>query len=795
MIGDPKQAIYSFRGADIHTYLQARQATQGRHYTLGRNFRSTVPLVAALNRVFQYAEEQPGGAFLFENDGATPLPFYPVEAQGRAEQLLIDGRPAAAMTLWHQAVDVPQSLGEYRRSQAEAAVGEILRCLALAAEGRAGFQSDKGFQPLQPADIAILVRDRQEAAIIRQALEARRLRSVYLSDKDSVFAGAEARDLLYWLQACAEPEQDRHLRAALASAALDLPYAELDRLNHDELRWEAEVERFRGYRNIWRYQGVLPMLRRLLADFHLPARWLQQPGGERRLTNVLHLAELLQSASQTLDGERALIRHLAEAMAETGPTPDGALLRLESDADLIKVVTIHKSKGLEYPLVFLPFACSFKAVEGKNRVYFRFHDADGRLLVDLGKSEPAQKAADLERLQEDLRLLYVALTRPRHACWLGIAPLKIGNAKACQLHLSALGHVLAGKAPMEAAELAPALAKLQGDCPDLAIAPPPEAPLQAYQPPGGALALAEARPYQARALERWWIASYSALALAGPEDGAPPTLDAPDTPQAANLADRSDAPTEEPAYSGGGMHRFPRGAGPGTFLHGLLEWAGREGFDRVAADPALREDAIARRCQKRGWTHWIPTLDAWLQRLLAAPLALPDGTLALQNLDVAACRPELEFWFAAQSVDTAALDRLAVRHTFAGRPRPPLQAQQLNGMLKGFIDLVFEYQGRYYLADYKSNWLGADAGAYSAAAMDAAMLENRYDLQYCLYLLALHRQLKSRLGAAYDYQQHMGGAVYLFLRGLDGPSGGVRADKPDLALIEALDALFGGQLV
>ena len=282
------------------------------------------------------------------------------------------------------------------------------------------------------------------------------------------------------------------------------------------------------------------------------------------------------------------------------------------------------------------------------------------------------------------------------------------------------------------------------------------------------------------------------------EEGAvetPPAwrAEAPDTPRQANLEEADEAESPPVPVVGGAwtLHRFPRGAKPGTFLHGLLEWAAREGFARVAKEAARRKDAVARRCHIRGWVGWVNPLDDWLAHWVSAPLALPEGAVALCELDT--YQPELEFWFASAKVDTAALDALVTAHTMQAAPRPPLLPERLHGLFKGFIDLVFEHSGRYYVVDYKSNWLGADDAAYTAEAMRGAILEKRYELQYTLYLLALHRQLKVRLGEAYDYDCHIGGAVYVFLRGLAGPAGGLHVDKPPKVLIEALDALFGAQ--
>lgn len=802
MIGDPKQAIYSFRGADIHAYLKARVATKGRHYTLGRNFRSTRELVDGVNRIFQYADSHQGGAFKFETaDGENPIPFLAVEAQGRNEALVIEDRPAPVLAIWHQPGDSAGdalSLTDYRKTMAEVAASEIVRLLNLAGIGQAGFRSGDSWTPLKPADIAILVRDRTDAAAIRSALGARGLRSVYLSDQDSVFATREAKDLLFWLKACAEPERDRHLRAALATATLDLGYDDLERLRTDELRWEGEVERFRGYRTLWRYQGVLPMLRRLLADFDVPARLLRTSGGERTLTNLLHLAELLQPASTGMDGEYALIRYLEEAIEEGDDGGENHILRLESDADLIKVITIHKSKGLEYPLVFLPFVCAFREVDGNGKAtYYRYHAEDGMLRIALEKSEAAKQRADLERLQEDLRLLYVALTRARHACWLGVAPIKVGKGKTCHLHKSALGHVLAGTASLSPDELGERLKALKGDCATIQISEAPAATDDVFRIDEAAPSLVPAREYTGRIPERWWIASYSALRLQalGTDETATGSawLEAPETAVQAALvesASEDSGMARVESVASAGLHDFPQGAQSGVFLHGLLEWAARQGFARVVQDDGLREDVIARRCQKRGWVHWIRPLDQWLVALLNTPLALPQGQVALSRLEAGRYQPELEFWFASGEVDTTALDGLVTRHTLDGAPRSSLCPDRLNGLFKGFIDLVFEHEGRYYVLDYKSNRFGSDGAAYTLETMRKAVLENRYDLQYTLYLLALHRQLKARLGPAYDYDRHVGGAAYLFLRGIDGPEGGVYRDKPPRHLIETLDELF-----
>ncbi len=795
LIGDPKQAIYAFRGADIHTYLRARRATAGRLADLDTNFRSSQALVEAVNRVFQLAEQRKEGrgAFLFRDGADNPLPFHAVQASGRRETWQVAGVTPPALSFWHLESSEPLSGGAYRSEMAARAASEITRLLGLGQQGQAGFQGRDHFQALRPSDIAVLVRDFKEAEAIRSQLARRGVRSVYLSDKDSVFASQEARDLLLWLRACAEPDVDRRLRAALASRSLGLALAELEQLNQDERHWERRVMQFRGYRQRWQRQGVLPMLRQLLHDFALPQRLMARDDGERALTNLLHLAELLQQAAAELDGEQALIRHLSELLAGEIQAAEEQVLRLESDAALVRVVTIHKSKGLEYPLVFLPFICAFRAVEGGKPL--QVHDGERRRLV-LNPDKDIVERAERERLGEDLRLLYVALTRARHACWLGIADLKKGNGKQSQLHRSALGYLLGGGAALEnGAALAQWLAPLAVAGQSAVLAAPPASDERLGEVHDAPVEPHWRRPAR-QAAEHWWIASYSALRTG--ERDEPQSAQrfedaAPDSPAAQKAGDDERANLFVPLRPGDlpSLHRFPRGPNPGTFLHGLLELAGREGFAACAADPARLREQIARRCQLRGMTAWIAPLADWLQALLSTPLALGEGaSVALGELS--SYQPELEFCFEARGVEVRRLDVLVQRHVLPGLARPPLLRDTLNGMFKGFVDLVFEHDGRYYVVDYKSNWLGGEDAAYTAEAMQAAVAEHRYDLQYVLYLLALHRQLQLRL-PGYDYDRHIGGALYLFLRGSRAAGQGIHHARPPRQLIEALDALFKGE--
>ncbi|MDK2751474.1 MAG: exodeoxyribonuclease V subunit beta [Halomonas meridiana] len=791
LIGDPKQAIYAFRGADIFTYLKAREDTAGRHVTLGTNFRSSRAMVEAVNHCFRYADEHPAGAFLFREEGGNnPLPFLPVDAKGRHEQLVHQGQPLPAMTLWQLAADELLSKTAYQTEMAERCASYMAELLNAGQHGKSGFQTEDTLIPLKPSDMAVLVNGLQEARAIRQALASRGVKSVYLSDHDKVFSSPMAAQVERWLRACAEPlassrQAEAHLRAALATPVLGLSLAELDYLQQNELAWEERVEQFSHYHRLWQRQGVLPLVRRIMVDFEIPARLLAEfEEGERLLTDLLHLSELLQQASAELDGEHALIRFLFDAIADPESHGDSHKLRLESDADLVKVVTIHKSKGLEYPLVFLPFIANHRPVKAED-VPLRWHDGEGNLQLSLEADDTILATADRERLGEDLRKLYVALTRARHATWLGLAPLK-------GLENSALGYLLTGGSTLSPDTLPKALdALVEGS--EIQIHQPPAPTAERVAQVAQSSELGHARTPTRPAKEHWWIASYSALRLSGTLTA--PVLQPlePTTAQEATAFEVLDEPRDLSQPEAYHLHKLPRGPGPGTFLHGLLEWAGKQGFDTAANDRDALNDMLWRRVQLRGWQAWQEPLAGWLSALLTTPLPLAAPTpqsVALDELE--SYQVELEFWFAAKRVNTQAIDALVSKHLLPGVERPALDADTLNGMLKGFIDLAFEHQGRFYVLDWKSNYLGPNDSAYEPEALRHALLAKRYDLQAALYLLAMHRLLKARL-PDYDPHQHLGGSMTVFLRGSRSPGRGVVGEPAPVELIEALDSLFAGE--
>lgn len=805
-VGDPKQAIYSFRNADLPTYLRAASRVAARH-TLGENQRSTGELITALNGLFGANPQA------FVVDG---LRYQPVACGAKPRQPLTDtsGAPRAALQLWTLPT-APEGAALHKAALmaqvARATAAEIARLLQAAQHG----QLMLGRRPVGGGDIAVLVRSHAQGALMRQALAALGVGSVELSQA-SVWAGSDADDLQHLLAAVLEPGRDPVLRRALATQLIGLDAPAIDALGQSETAWLGWVERLASYQALWRRAGVGVMLRRLLHDEGIGQRLLGRADGERRMTNLLHLAELLQQAqAEGHDSPAALMRWLAHTRREAlaGRQDEAAQLRLESDRQLVQIVTIHKSKGLEYPIVFCPFlwAASRRMPKPLDAVAREYAGPGDQRVVDFAadrEDKAIKQALAMEQAAEDLRLIYVALTRAVHRCVLPVGHYATGSrdkpsvsesGKAPLAWLAAGAGMPAlewftGKPPVDrpAAIAAAWQALAARHAPHVGLAELPDGPGQPVALPQPDPAALVALPAPAHLPPAWWIGSYSSLAGGSRHEAA--------------AADRDETPgSDEPAVAvrsspvalvPDDILRFPRGAAAGSCLHAVFE---RIDFTDASTVPTAIE---------AGLRAWPPALEAagvspdearaMLGRLvhdvLQVPIPTPAGPLRLASVPPGRRLVELEFNLPSERLRAHDLGALLAQH---GYPVPALAFAELRGYLRGFIDLVVEHGGRYLVLDWKSNHLGDRPADYDTPSLQAAMRAHGYALQYLLYTVALHRYLGHAL-PGYDYDTHFGGVAYLFVRGMrpgwttaSGEPAGVFTDRPPRALVQALSALLG----
>jgi len=746
-VGDPKQAIYRFRDADIFAYLSAAQTADGRH-TLTQNFRSAPGLVQGVNALFGRAERP----FLLEQ-----IQFQPVQATpGRGEEAHFPGSGAP----WRCAL-LPKAEGAGKKAGAEQAIARHLAAevVELLQWGRAGRAELQG-RAVAGRDIAVLVQKHDQGRLIQESLRAAGVASAR-QGQDSVFASAEAEDLERILLAIAEPGNGGRLRAALATPLWGKDARDLEEMRLNDALETAVWERVDAYRRRWERDGCMAMFRQWLQGEQVMGRMLLWSDGERRLTNLLHLAELLHQEEQTQGlGREALLRWFArQRQAPTGG--EEHLLRLESDADLVQILTIHSAKGLQFPIVFCPFLWADEPGR-KDAGPVICHDPDDplTLLADFGspRQEALRQIAREEEAAEGRRLLYVALTRAQYRLVLHL-PEGLGQQSPLAGLLGGDGKDFSWRA---------ALAGLAAAAGDAVAVVPLEDRAGAPRWTGNAAPEKVRAASFTRHLQMGWrVGSFTALSSGG--RGERPDYD--DT-----------IPAPDP-LSGPGPVGFPRGAQAGICLHSILQrWNPQRGEEDLLAqiDAALPRYGFS--------AQWRQDLRQWLSAVAATPLW--QGGPALAGIPRTARLPEWEFTFPVSRLDPLAL---AAHLQAAGLPWAGSE-ETLRGYLRGFVDLLFVHGGRYYLVDYKSNDLGS-LEAYGAKGLAAAMSAGGYHLQYLLYTLAVQRFLRSRL-PDYDYERHFGGVYYLFLRGMSPhhrPGWGIYATRPSAALLAELEQMMEGR--
>lgn len=812
MIGDPKQAIYKFRGADIFTYIQAKRQVDG-IYSLDTNYRSTASMVEAVNRIFTFAE----APFIFDKD----IPFQPVKSIDKAPPLQLNAQPQSALSWQWLSVDAKENKSALDQRFASGAAEQIAQLLNDGAAGTATINDS----PVQAKNIAILVRSGRQAELMKHALRERQISSVFVG-RNSIFATEEALALFHFLEAVHE-KNERLYRNAIAHPVwmFDLPY--LKTLGDNEALWDDELERLSNSHVEWQRQGVMAMLMQWLHQKKLPQKWLQVANGERRLTNVLHLGELLQQASTDVQGMQGLLSWLGGQISQASGDQDQQQLRLESDANLVQIITLHKSKGLEYPIVFMPFLWDGKAT--RDRVFYNEETEQAQCDLTNEYGDRIQK----EAMAEEIRLLYVGLTRAVNKCYIGIYGHADHRAKVNQfIQKSALGYVLTAPEPTnveldepseEGSSMHQVLTQLnqgQLNTPYFDIQSIPDTVTLAHRQ--AIHKQLNAQRFKGKILSKWRLASFSSLMKS---IGHSPTSNEDDVDsraagflshniqsprferadESSNTVLRLELADNIPSSTDGNVSdealnqfTFPRGAHAGNFMHSLLESIDFTAYalGDIAPDEFPTEEikiTTENLLNRYGFDEsWAMPVHRWLANILTTALSIPivaqqgavidskdsvaaqdNPAVRLNQLHDQHKKVEMEFYFPVSKLVATEFNQLIEKYpcrVHLSAKYAPASFKTLQGMLKGFIDLIFEWQGRFYILDYKTNYLGDHLDEYHEPALHQAMMDHRYDVQLIIYTLALHRMLKLRL-ADYDYDQHIGGGHYVFLRGMKGENG------------------------
>ena len=766
MIGDPKQAIYRFRGADIFTYLKASDEAQSR-FELTKNYRSEKHLVDGVNALFDF----PQSPFIYQN-----INFTAVDSRDDHLRFYLNGKAEPAYRFY-----LTESDKVNKTEMAKICAISIQHWLKSAVENQAVFQNEDTCKTLQAANIAVLVRDKNEAALVKNELQKLGIASVYLSDQNSVFDSNVAKELAWVLKACLNVAE-RPILNAIATALFGLNAADIHQIQQNEADWQRWADSFAQYQQTWQRQGILAMLHQILLEQGISERLLSQATGERDLTDFLHLAEILQQAATLHESEAELLSWFEKQIQGEGRQE--AQIRLESERQLVKIVTIHKSKGLEYDLVWLPFLAAPSKDPSKKDINIYYSKERDETLWDIENRN--LNALCEETFAEELRLLYVALTRAKYQMAFALPAQfdKKWNALHYVLSQGEIGKEIALSAPKDTETLLQTFKEKMQDNVEICTKPNLEAfPALSINTKNDELKAAE---FTGNIEQDWRITSFTSIEQAhrrqnyfAESAGKKHAVfdDAKDY-DSQNAIEISTALLNESESS---ILDLPRGKQVGTALHRHFEncyfsdLANIEEIDKLRQSLQLDET-------------FTEPLQNWLQQISHTPLSHEIG-IALADLANKDCIKEMPFYLAIREhFDVEAFNHaLKAHHHLSSEP---LQFEQIQGMVRGSIDLVFRHNGKYYLVDYKSNFLGSTLASYNQEALKKEMLHSHYDWQYLIYTLALHRYLQSVV-PDYDYVRDFGGVFYLFLRGMNGePQSGVFYDRPSVELITELDGVF-----
>jgi len=826
MIGDPKQAIYSFRGGDIHTYMRAKDMAD-KAWGMDINYRSSEPVITSYNRIFHGAPLQKDAVSLFDENISYPIISAPFKALP-GKRSLIDNDPtqaSAAFTFVCANASRMLSPSSKRNIKVDTSkdiqIDEIMHwCANEIKRLLSDVQIEQGGQArlVKSEDIAILVRSHKQVAMVKKVLSAQGLASVFLGERSPLFESQQALHVLWLLQAIHHPSRDNMRRAlttglvlfdiSRTSTAQDLLLLD----NHP--KWEQAFNSISHYALLWQQKGVHALLQTLIQQSSLPTLEAQ-----RQLTNYLHISELLAKASVKASSPLQLIYWLHQQI--TNPEQmEANELRLESDQKLIKIVTQHKSKGLEYPIVFLPYANYVNTRMSKHTAQYYLNNNS---VNELGLSNAAKEAVTSESLAEDMRVLYVSLTRPILRCYLGVFSSISCNSSA----LSRALNIPIDKDSEDEDSGGTMLNNIKQNLSDISdnifVGMADKLLPIRNDMPAEDLPRTSLLSFTQHINRSWHVTSFSKIlrkldSYASQDNylpkAKPPSLGLANANESPDLVFERD---EEGYYEAGfsGAHHndvqsaycftFPKGANAGTFLHDVLETIDFKNPNISTALSSLNTYALDQHAIDQA------QLSQWFDTVLTTPLLsnLACNNVCLQDLSSAETLKEAEFYFPIEGLNLGAMSQLintyrqqiCAQYNLTNCPLLSLTSDMVEGAMHGYIDLIFEHEGQYYVADYKSNYLGNDAQYYQPSAVAQDLLLHNYDVQYLIYSVALHRYLKTFLGQ-YRYEEHFGGVTYLYLRGMRGPlslplktsertsANGIFFTRIEQGMLQALDDLF-----
>ncbi|WP_169785694.1 exodeoxyribonuclease V subunit beta [Enterobacteriaceae endosymbiont of Plateumaris consimilis] len=761
LIGDPKQAIYSFRGADVFTYIKASLEIKNR-YTLKNNWRSSKTMINGVNKIFSNCKYP----FFFKN-----IIFYPTSyvKQKLNYNFIVNDIIQPGITIWFLPKET--NLNSYRQIISYKCAYEICKWLILGQEQKIFLQKNKNSSNIITiSDITVLVRNKYEANIIQKEFIKFNIPSIYLSNTNSVFETIEAKELVLLLKSILEPHKIKQLKNILASNLFNIDLSNLD-YKKEQYFLEKSINQFIKYRNLWNKNGILLMLENIfLKKNFLFKKNIINNFHKKKIQNILHIAELIEIEFLKIKNKKQIILWLIKQISFPNNRSFEQQIRIQNDSNQIKIITIHKAKGLQFPLVWIPFISS-NFLDLINNEGIIYHDRKTlKTIIDFNKNNDSIKYALEELLSENLRLLYVSLTRSIFHCSIGIGNIKNTKIKYQKYfpHRNAVEFLINNKGYIDHKNFQNLLFNLQNK--DIEIKIITKKKQIQYNP---IYLIEKKNNYHCN--KKLKIFKYQTILITSY------SIIKNDLNLNNNIYKYKLFNSKKKIKKT--SHTFPTGKKIGIILHEIFE---KLDFTKKILYSFIKKKLFNKEID----CSWYTILIKWLTNILHHPLGIDKIILnKIQNKNKIT---ELEFYLHINNkLCIMKLYNIICKYDKISRKLPKLN-NDFQGILKGFIDLVFLWNKKYYLIDYKSNWLGKNYNKYTKKYMEKNICLNRYDLQYQIYTLALHKYLCSRI-KNYNYEKHFGSVIYLYIRGInniENNSNGIWEVRPSYELIKKLDQLI-----
>ena len=774
MIGDPKQAIYAFRGADIYTYLRAKNKSKGEPESLQKNYRSSPQLIEAVNRLFS-RKNQP----FIERDI-----FYKDSKAGKPERenhLVIKGENPVPLSVTLNE-EFQKNKGQAKNWAFGQTVKKIVQLLRLSQNGFATIEGE----PIKAADIAVLVNSHKDAAQIKMELKQYGVGAVTYSH-EKVFETFEANRLELLMDAVLEPNQSRKVNSALLAGFFGLSLSEIHSFKSDEKKRQSLLEGLEELNEIWKKSGFYTMFRKVMIGQKSLKTLAELDFSERVLTNMMQLADIVSKAEKEGGlSPVAVLNWFRKQMADPDPDDEKTLL-LESDQNLVKISTIHNSKGLQFPIVFCPALWSgFSGVNKNPFVVYNDRNKD-KTVVNFDQSESesrlaALESSKLESTAEEVRKLYVALTRAQYycsICWIshpdshfsGLGASLLGMEEVMK-QIGELRKESKNRDKVDPQVYFDTFKQLSTGHPDLIAIADDDlgkiTPLEKVEGEDDSLKLRVYSGRQALPVQRK-LDSFSSLTHQKSEAGSP---DYDQMVQSYSESLEDTVPADKPLD----IFSFPKGATAGTAIHKMFEL---DQFDFTAAEKDLTVEIGELLEFYRIDSKWADVMQSMMEDVANSVIS----DLQLHRVSRENQLREMEFHF--PSAGSSSEDLFRTIRNGKGGPTPLYMTHK--GFMTGFIDLIVHQEGKFYILDYKSNYLGDNLDDYGREKLNQAMLDAGYDLQAYIYTVAMVKYLRDRM-RNFDYDRDVGGVAYLFVRGIKkGSENGVWFHKPDREKVAELE--------